>query len=300
MKRKQTRHVCFHRFTLLHCSMFSSVSRTGCFEQGVHKLDPLVNSEHWQDLAYFPCVWICVFCTWSTNSICAFVFLPWSTIGIVYLYFAPGQQSVFVYIYFDRRNPPSVDFPFPPAFVLNLTTADQDCENISHLVKQYFSFCQTIFLILSNNISHFVITNKQTALEKVRCARTRKILWLVPDDEDGLPLLQGELVFILSGVREQHQALLFDCKRCHQFIAWQSSKPQKQAPKRNHNLSFHSWDLDKGSSFVFFTSLSYSISNFVLLAKYPTIFRGLWTQELNGCLCSNHFTWHVPCVQEEE
>ena len=43
--------------------------------------------------------------------------------------------------------------------------------------------------------------------------------WLVPDDEDGLPLLQGELVFILSGVWEQHQAVLFYCKRCHQFIA---------------------------------------------------------------------------------
>ena len=62
------------------------------------------------------------------------------------------------------------------------------------------------------------------------CARTCKVLWLVPDDEDGLPLLQGELVFILSGVWEQHQALLFYCKRCHQFIAWQSSKPQKQVP----------------------------------------------------------------------
>ena len=51
-----------------------------------------------------------------------------------------------------------------------------------------------------------------------KCARTCKVLWLVPDDEDGLPLLQGELVFMLSGVWEQHQALLFNCKRCHQFI----------------------------------------------------------------------------------
>ena len=154
-----------------------------------------------------------VFFPWSTNSICSFVFCPWSPIGIS------------VFIYFERRNPPSVHFPFPPALVLNLPTADQDCENISHFVRQFFSFHH----------------NKQTAVgEKVKCARTCKVLWLVPDDEDGLPLLQGELVFILSGVREQHQALLFYCKRCHQFIAWQSSKPQKQVPKRNPNLSFHS------------------------------------------------------------
>ena len=168
MKRKQTRHVCFHRFTLLHCSMFSSVSRTGCFEQGVHKLDPLVNSEHWQDLAYFPCVWICVFCTWSTNSICvftffpwstnsicAFVFLPWSTIGIVYLYFAPGQLLVFVHLYFAPGQLPEFEYVLfwkkEPTFrPLPLSTSPcpqpPDCR--SRLWK-YFSLYQIIFLFLS-------------------------------------------------------------------------------------------------------------------------------------------------------
>ena len=75
---------------------------------------------------------------WSTIGISVFIyFVPGQLIVFVHLYFAPGELAVFVYLYiFERRNPPSVHFPFPPALVLNLTTADQDCENISRFVKQ--------------------------------------------------------------------------------------------------------------------------------------------------------------------
>ena len=149
--------------------MFCRVSTTRCFVQGVHKLGPLVNSEHSQDdkILHISFVFdillsvpsqlsVFVYLYFASGQLIAFlhllfplvnywyrvlVFYPYSTIGIsVFIYFAPGELIVFVHLYFalvnyqnlciyyfDGRNPPSVDFPFPPALVLNLPTADQDC-----------------------------------------------------------------------------------------------------------------------------------------------------------------------------